>query len=119
MNGRHQGFSDIEHCYDQFWCLYDDNDLIGTVALKRIDKKRSELKALYLYNSYQGQGLGYMLLSRAVQCAKEEGYSEVYLDTLSTSERAIRLYRSVGFEDTKRYDDNPVADVFMVLNIAQ
>lgn len=117
LNGRHKVFNNIDLYYDKFWCLYDDNQLIGTAGLKSIDKEKCELKALYLYKSYHGQGLGYMLLSKAIECAKQEGYSELYLDTLSTSERAIRLYKSVGFEETSRYNDNQVADVFMVLKL--
>lgn len=117
LNGRHKVFNNIDLYYDKFWCLCDDNKLIGTVGLKSIDKEKCELKALYLYKSYHGQGLGYMLLSKAIECAKQEGYSEIYLDTLSTSERAIRLYKSVGFEETNRYNDNQVADVFMVLKL--
>lgn len=117
LNGRHKVFNNIDLYYDKFWCLYDDNQLIGTVGLKSIDKEKCELKALYLYKSYHGQGLGYMLLSKAIECAKQEGYSELYLDTLSTSERAIRLYKSVGFEETSRYNDNQVADVFMVIKL--
>lgn len=146
LNGRHKVFNNIDLYYDKFWCLYDDNEpcgdvrlsdidirrkkhgdasrrdenkLIGTVGLKSIDKEKCELKALYLYKSYHGQGLGYMLLSKAIECAKQEGYSEIYLDTLSTSERAIRLYKSVGFEETSRYNDNQAADVFMVIKLNQ
>lgn len=117
LNGRHKVFNNIERYYDKFWCLYDDNMLIGTVGLKNIDKWKCELKALYLYKKYQGLGLGYMLLSKAIKCAKQDGFSEIYLDTLSTSERAIRLYRSVGFEETSRYNDNQLADVFMVMKL--
>lgn len=117
LNGRHNVFNNIDRYYDRFWCLYDDNKLIGTVGLKSIDEKKSELKALYLYKSYQSKGLGYMLLSKAIECARQEGYSEMYLDTLSTSERAIRLYKAVGFEETRRYNDNQIADVFMVMKL--
>lgn len=39
----------------------------------------------------------------------------MYLDTLSTSKEAIRLYKKIGFVDTKRYNENKIADVFMEL----
>ncbi|WP_333860533.1 hypothetical protein [Clostridium sp.] len=37
----------------------------------------------------------------------------MYLDTLSSSERAIKLYQKNGFVKTVRYNDNMAADVFM------
>lgn len=37
----------------------------------------------------------------------------MYLDTLSSSEGAIRLYKKNGFVESARYNDNMVADVFM------
>lgn len=43
------------------------------------------------------------------------GYREMYLDTLSTSTKVIRLYEEMGFAVTERYNTNEVADLFMVL----
>ena len=40
-----------------------------------------------------------------------------YLDTLSSSKRAVHLYEKAGFEQTERYNDNYTADIFMVLNL--
>ena len=41
----------------------------------------------------------------------------MYLDTLSTSKKAISLYKQIGFTITKRYNSNNIADVFMVLKL--
>lgn len=41
----------------------------------------------------------------------------MYLDTLSASNKAIKLYEKYGFTVTERYNDNKNADLFMVLNI--
>lgn len=118
LNGRHKVLSNISKHYEKYWCLYDEYRLIGTVAVRGIDEQTCELKSLYLYRAYQGKGLGYRLLSKAIEYAREKGYLEMYLDTLSTSERAIRLYQSAGFTPTNRYNDNQFADVFMVLKLS-
>ena len=34
--GRHCAFADIEHNFAGFWCLFDEDDIIGTVAVKRL-----------------------------------------------------------------------------------
>lgn len=42
----------------------------------------------------------------------------MYLDTLSSSTRAITLYEKAGFVITERYNENRDADIFMVLEIS-
>lgn len=99
--------------FEKVWCLYDGSSLIGTVGIRRLDEINCELKALYLYSKYHGQGLGYRLLSTALEEAKRAGFVAMYLDTISTSERAIKLYKSVGFEAIEQYKETIRSDVFM------
>ncbi|MBE5929916.1 MAG: GNAT family N-acetyltransferase [Lachnospiraceae bacterium] len=99
--------------FEKVWCLYDGSSLIGTVGIRRLDEINCELKALYLYSKYHGQGLGYRLLSTALEEAKRAGFVAMYLDTISTSERAIKLYKSVGFEEIEQYKETIRSDVFM------
>lgn len=114
INGRHKAYSDVEKYYTKFWCLFEDENIIGAVAVKELDKESCELKSLYLLEKYHGQGLGSILLKKAVDYANSAGYKKMYLDTLSTSARAIRLYEKAGFRRIERYNENFVADVFMV-----
>lgn len=93
--------------------MCDGTKLIGTVGIRRLDDKNCELKALYLYNRYHGQGFGYRLLSTALEEAKKSGFDAMYLDTISTSERAIRLYKAVGFTEIEQYKETIRSDVFM------
>ena len=113
--GRHAAFADIEHNFVGFWCLFDDKKLIGTVAVKKLSDTECELKGLYLYEKYHGQKLGYRLAKTAVDIAGEMGFSVMKLDTISTYDRAMRLYQQIGFVPTERYNDNQKADVFMSL----
>ena len=113
LNGKHTVFRDIQNNYEVFWCLFCDSHLIGTVAVKRLNEKTCELKSLYLYADFHGKGLGYTLLEKAVEYAKEMNYEKMCLDTLSTSKKAIKLYKAAGFKEIVRYNDNMTADVFM------
>ena len=99
--------------FEKVWCLYDKEKLIGTVGIRRLEETNCELKALYIYSKYHGQGLGYRLLSVALEAAKKAGYEAMLLDTISTSERAIRLYKAVGFEEIEQYKETIRSDVFM------
>ena len=113
--GRHALFADAEHNFIGFWCLFYYDKLIGTVAVKKLSDTECELKGLYLYEKYHGQKLGYRLAKTAVDIAGEMGFSVMKLDTISTYDRAVKLYRQIGFVPTERYNDNQKADIFMSL----
>lgn len=117
LNGRHRMYCSIDEYFEYFWCLFDDKDMIGTVALRKLNKEHCELKSLYLLEKYHNKGLGYQLLKTAILKAQQDGYEKMYLDTLSSSKKAVSLYEKMGFTRIERYNDNIMADVFMVLKL--
>lgn len=119
LDGHHSAYCDIHHSFEHFWCLFDNQDIIGTVALRKIDTEKCELKSLYLLEEYQGKGLGYKLLKTAISKARESGFNNMVLDSISSSKKAISLYKRAGFIETERYNTNDTADVFMVLKLNQ
>ena len=118
-NGRYKMYNNVPGYFEHFWCLFDGEDMIGTAALKKLDSGRCELKALYLLEKYHKKGLGRRLLNTAIQKAQQDGYEEMYLDTLSSSKKAIRLYEKTGFVKTERYNDNYMAEIFMILKLGR
>ena len=114
IEGRHASFADVECNYIGFWCAVDDDKIIGTVGVKKLSDTLCELKAMYLYRKYQGQGIGRRLAETAVSFAQDTGFECMVLDTVSTYENALALYKKVGFRETERYNDNERADVFMM-----
>ena len=117
LDGRHKMYCNIDEFFEFFWCLFDKNDMIGTVALKRLNDEYCELKSLYLLEQYHKKGLGHQLLKTAILKAQQGGYKKIYLDTLSSSTKAISLYEKMGFVRIGRYNTNYMADVFMVLKL--
>ena len=117
INGRHSYYLKIEENFAGFWCMFDDSKIIGTVAVSELERKICELKSLYLLEKYQGMGYGKKMLIYAINQAKKFGYKKMYLDSLSTSTKAIALYRRVGFKDTEKYNSSIYSDVFMVLDL--
>lgn len=117
INGRHSFYKDIENSFKAFWCMFDEKGIIGAVAVKELDSDSCELKSLYLLEKYHGNGYGKTLLRKAIEFAKDNGYIRMYLDSLSTSHRAIALYKKAGFTDTEKYNDSIKSDIFMVLEL--
>ena len=116
-SGRHSFYNDIDNEFEVFFCLVDQEKVIGTVALKKVDDYTVELKAMYLDRNYRGKGLGRKLMDKAVDEARCLGYKCIVLDSMSSYKDALRLYEKTGFKMTERYNDNVYADVFMRLDL--
>lgn len=56
-----------------------------------------ELKKLFLLPQGRGLGLGKQLSEQCLAFAKQQGFSQCYLDTLSSMKSAIGLYEKLGF----------------------
>ncbi len=117
---RHADVADVEQYYMRngcFWCLSDNGVLIGTVAIRIIDNesKEIELKRMFVLPEYQGRGYGRLLLVHAINYAREQKYKKIYLDTRKQFSVAQHLYRSNGFQNTEKYNDNEHAELYFEL----
>ena len=95
----------------------DNDQVIGTVALKKLDDNTAELKALYLDRGYRERGLGKLLIDAIIGEARTSGFKTIVLDSMKQYEEARKLYEKCGFTDCDRYNDNAYADVFMKLEL--
>ena len=117
---RHTDIANVEQHYMQngcFWCLFDNEILIGTIALRMIDidNKVVELKRMFVLPECQNKGYGRMLLNYAIAYAKKQQYNKVCLDTRKQFSVAQHLYRSSGFKETEKYNDNERAELYFEL----
>lgn len=88
--------------------LYENEEAIGCLGLRKIGNGIGELKRMYLKDGYRNQGLGKMLLEEALKCAHSLGYSKVRLDTLDSMIPAMRFYEKNGFCRIEAYYHNPI-----------
>jgi len=57
-----------------------------------------ELVKMYLLPSARGKGLGRMMIERCITQAKEQGYKNVYLETMPELQLALKTYAHFGFQ---------------------
>ncbi len=94
-----------------------DGRLAGCVALHRFVPTPSrtavcEMKRLYVRPGFRGQRLGRKLAERIIAEAREIGYTHMRLDTVSgVMDRAIAMYRQMGFQEIAPYRKNPMPGV--------
>jgi len=84
-----------------------DGQLAGCVALRRFTAEIGEMKRLYLSPAFRGTGLGRELAGQLMAEATDAGYKLLRLDSMPRMERAIAMYRGLGFYEIPRYSDNP------------
>ena len=90
-----------------FLVITDDDQIIGTGAIRKIDNEICELKRVWLRFEYHGKGLGYRIIEDLLAFAREKGYRRIRLETdREDQRRAYNLYKRLGFYEIPRYSDN-------------
>src|ERR1044071_8565222 len=90
-----------------FLVLTDDDQIIGTGAIRKIDEEICELKRLWLLFEYQGKGLGFRMIQELFAFARGKRYRRVRLETdRNAQSRAFDLYKRLGFYEIPRYSNN-------------
>ncbi|WP_152360225.1 GNAT family N-acetyltransferase [Microlunatus speluncae] len=84
-----------------FWSAFDDDDLVGCGAIKRLDATHAEIKSMRTARSRQGAGVASVLLTHILAEARRMGFRRVSLETGSAEffAPARGLYRKFGFAD--------------------
>jgi putative acetyltransferase len=72
----------------------------------------AEMKRLWVEPRFRGHGLGRRLVGSAIDWARAHACGAVVLDTVNEAmPEAAELYRSLGFEEITRFNENPVPGV--------
>jgi ribosomal protein S18 acetylase RimI-like enzyme len=90
----------------------------GVIALRPLEEAGlCEMKRLYVRPEFRGHQIGRILAQRVINDATEAGYSRMRLDTVAGKmDRAIAMYRELGFTETDPYYQTPVGQtLFMEL----
>ena len=95
------------------------DQLLGCIALRPVGPTVCEMKRLFVRPEYRNRRLGRVLVEAIIEEARNIGYTHLRLDTISDRmERAVALYRSIGFVEIPPYYPTPVdTTTFMELDL--
>jgi ribosomal protein S18 acetylase RimI-like enzyme len=86
-----------------------DRDAVGCGGFKRVDKSTGEIKRVWTAPSARGMGIARRMLRTLEAAAREKGLKTLRLDTNRALTEAYALYRSEGYGEIARFNDNPYA----------
>ncbi|MBK7851874.1 MAG: GNAT family N-acetyltransferase [Bacteroidetes bacterium] len=89
-----------------FFAVLDDV-VVGTCAIVPHEVHSCELIKMGVRENYQGKGIGKLLLEKVIEQAREKGFRTMTLETASTLEVAVSLYKKIGFVQTSPEEKHP------------
>ena len=92
---------------------------IGCGALKFHKDEPADVKRMWVAPSARGLGIGRRLLTELEKLATKHGVKTLRLETNKTLVEAISLYRSAGFVEVSRFNDEPYAHHWFEKSLAQ
>lgn len=83
-----------------FWSMWDEDDLVGSGALKELNSQSGEIKSMRTAKGQRGKGIASKMLEHIISTAQSRSYERLYLETGSFEafEPARALYTKYGFE---------------------
>jgi DNA-binding MarR family transcriptional regulator len=87
-----------------------EGEAVGCGGLKRVDEATGEIKRVWTAPSARGLGVARRMLRTLEAAARKERLKTLRLDTNRSLTEAHALYRSEGYEEIPRFNNNPYAD---------
>ena len=87
-----------------------EDEAVGCGGFKRVGETTGEIKRVWTAPSARGMGVARRVLRTLEALAREAGVKTLRLDTNRALTEAHALYRSEGYREIARFNDNPYAD---------
>ena len=105
----------------KFWSLWKDNELIGSGALKFLDKEHGEFKSIRVSDKFRNKGNGLKVINHLINEAKKLNIKRLSLETGAGDFflAARKLFNKCGFEACEPFSHykNDINSVYMSMLI--
>lgn len=120
--GELSDMDDIQENYFEnggiFLVMKDNDEVVGTGAIRRHEDGVCELKRLWFLQEYQGKGLGYQMIQELLVFARDMGYRRTRLETHPVyQKRAVEFYKRVGFIEIPIPNASEDEDILMEMDL--
>jgi len=99
--------SELANRSSQFYFISFDKEVAGYLKVN-VDDAQSEtmgddcleIERIYIRSKFQKKGLGKYLIDQAIEIAREQNKSSIWLGVWEKNDNAIRFYEKLGFVQT-------------------
>ena len=106
----------------KFWSLWEESDLMGSGALKFLNKEHGEFKSIRVNDKFRYKGNGSKVINHLIDEAKKLNIKRLSLETGAGDFflSARKLFNKSGFEQTKPFSHytNDINSVYMTMLIS-
>jgi len=106
----------------KFWSLWERNNLIGSGALKFLDKEHGEFKSIRVSDMFRNVGNGSKIINHLIDEAKKLNIKRLSLETGAGDFflNARKLFNKCGFKRCKPFSHykNDINSVYMTMLIS-
>ena len=106
----------------KFWSLWEENVLMGSGALKFLDKEHGEFKSIRVSDSFRGKGNGAKVINHLINEAKKLNIRRLSLETGAGDFflTARKLFNKCGFEICEPFSHykNDINSIYMTMLIS-
>ncbi len=116
-----------EYRWERVWLQFDNDKIVGSASIRAGHLNASRHRASFsigLEKFARGKGYGRQLMTTAMNWAKEQMFLDwIDIYAFSNNEKALRLYKSFGFEeigttvDIFRIKGQSIDDIHMCLKL--
>jgi putative acetyltransferase len=102
-------FENYEKDKAAYFIVEEDGLVVGGAGISKLDNHKGnicELQKMYFSPIARGRGIGSEMIDRCLSKAREYGYEQCYIETMSFMEAAQKLYKTYGF----KYLEGPIGD---------
>jgi putative acetyltransferase len=107
----------------KYWIAEVDGVIIGGCGVyptPGLPEGCAELVKFYLTVSFRGKGIGWQLMEKTFESARNLGYRQLYLESLPELGKAISLYERAGFKSIPNHLGNSGhfgCDIWMIKDL--
>lgn len=88
------------------YVVKDNDRILGFASTRNINRDAVELSGIIVLESATGRGFGTRLIEEAVSGARKGGFRRMVVKTEVANERAIGLYKKMGFAEVGETREN-------------
>ena len=84
-----------------YFVVENEGEIIGGAGVSQLENSTEnicELQKMYFLQKARGKGLGWQMIQKCLEKARDFGYEKCYLETLPEMLVAQNLYQKMGFE---------------------